>query len=123
MPGRVTEVWIGIGAQGRAIKDRRAISSSPISVSPRISTVDSVGATVSTSFSTCLSADASPMISSKLCSVRISSLSSAAILSLSSVISWCARVDVRRDDGLLGLPRYCAPQRPVTAFVMSHPTA
>src|SRR5439155_10328168 len=45
----------------------------PVPVSPWINTVESVGATTSTCLSTRLSAALSPMISSKLCSVRISS--------------------------------------------------
>src|SRR5213594_2541646 len=51
----------------------RAISSFPVPVSPQISTVESVDATVSASFNTRRSTALLPTISSKLLSVRISS--------------------------------------------------
>ena len=45
----------------------RAMSSLPVPVSPKISTVDSVGATTSTCFSAAVRAALAPTISSKLC--------------------------------------------------------
>ena len=51
----------------------RAISSLPVPVSPQIMTVESVGATVSTSFSTRRKAALSPTTSAKLFSARTSS--------------------------------------------------
>ena len=51
----------------------RAISSFPVPVSPKMSTVASVGAICSTLRSTARSAGLLPTISTKLCSVRISS--------------------------------------------------
>ena len=51
----------------------RATSSLPVPVSPRMRTVESVGATVSTCLRTRRSAALSPTISPKLCSVRTSS--------------------------------------------------
>ena len=51
----------------------RAMSSLPVPVSPRMSTVEPVGATVSTCFRTRRRAALSPTISPKLCSVRTSS--------------------------------------------------
>ena len=51
----------------------RAMSSLPVPVSPRIRTVESVGATMATCFRTFFSAALEPMISSKFCPLRISS--------------------------------------------------
>ena len=71
----------------------RAMSSLPVPLSPLMKTVESVGATVSTSRSTRLRAALSPTISSKSYSVRISSSRYSLSLfsfSLSSAICWYA---------------------------------
>ena len=71
--GRAVELDEGAVPPGLSSCRARAMSSLPVPVSPRMSTVEPVGATVSTCFSTRRRAALSPTISPKLCSVRTSS--------------------------------------------------
>ena len=64
----------GFERRGLRLWIARAINSFPVPVSPWISTVESVGATVSTSSSTLRSGALCPTISEKLISLRSSSL-------------------------------------------------
>ena len=63
----------GLSFRRERLWTARAISSFPVPVSPRISTVESVGATCFTLASTLRSTAEPPMISSKLYSLLISS--------------------------------------------------
>ena len=75
------------------------MSSLPVPVSPKISTVDSVGATTSTCFSTALRAALVPTISSKLC-VPVSSFGCRALRSR-AIACWIARSRSSRLTGLV----------------------